>query len=191
MLLATPEPSPSPSPANAPPAPSVLTWGETLTALLIIAGVILVIGLILWMTSASAKTATGGGVARSWIALSLIAGLLFSGVLAFAVNDSTIRSGLIGALGAAVGAATAFFFSSKSTDQAHDLLTSSMGTETIPDLIGRTAEDAMRVLSTTTLKLVATDPTFAVSTPGRTIAKQDPAPGTTAARGTTVQVTYA
>ncbi|MFI6154545.1 PASTA domain-containing protein [Kitasatospora sp. NPDC051170] len=190
MLLATPEPSPSPGTGGTPAGPSVLSWGETLTALVIIAAVILVIGLILWLTT-PVKNAPGSGVARSWIALSLISGLLFSGVLAFAVNDSTIRSGLVGALGAAVGAATAFFFSSKSTDQAHDLLTSSMGTETIPDLLGRTSEDAMRVLSTTTLKLVSADPSYAVPAPGRTVAKQDPAPGTTAPKGTTVQVTYA
>ncbi|MFJ9692174.1 PASTA domain-containing protein [Kitasatospora sp. NPDC101183] len=199
MLLATPEPTPTPSPGPVPSGHTVLTWGQTLTALLVIAGVVLLIGLVLWAASASGApphpggpAPAGGGVARSWIALSLIAGLLFCAVLAFAVDDSTIRSGLIGALGAAVGAATAFFFSSRSTDQAQSLLNTSMGTETVPDLLGRTADDAMRVLSTTTLKLV-TDPASPVAPPPpvpRTVVKQLPPPGTTSPKGTTVLVTY-
>ncbi|OEV37137.1 hypothetical protein HS99_0004780 [Kitasatospora aureofaciens] len=148
---------------------------------------ITVIGLILW--GASAAKGVTGSVARSWIALALTAGLLAVGVLAFAVNDSTTRSTLIGALGAAVGAATAFYFSSKSTDQAHDLLTTSVGTETVPDLTGRTADDAMRVLSTTTLRLMV-DPTSPAPAAGKNVVKQQPLAGAVAPKGTTVLVTY-
>ncbi|MFI9159477.1 PASTA domain-containing protein [Kitasatospora aureofaciens] len=179
--------TPTPSPSPAPGGSTVLTWGQTLAALLIIAGTITVIGLILW--GASAAKGVMGSVARSWIALALTAGLLAVGVLAFAVNDSTTRSTLIGALGAAVGAATAFYFSSKSTDQAHDLLTTSVGTETVPDLTGRTADDAMRVLSTTTLRLMV-DPTSPAPAAGKNVVKQQPLAGAVAPKGTTVMVTY-
>ncbi|MGA5821691.1 PASTA domain-containing protein [Kitasatospora sp. NPDC094028] len=201
MLLDTPSPSSPSSPSTGPASPSVLSWGATLTALIVIGVVILVIGLILWFNSGarsakSAKESTGpagvpGGdsVARSWIALALIAGLLISVVLAFAVNDTTVRSSLIGALGAAVGAATAFFFSSKSTDQAHALLTTSVGVESVPGLIGRDADDAMRVLSTTTLKLVK-DPLSPDPDTNLRIRSQDPPPGTTTPKGSTVMVTY-
>ncbi|MFI9324762.1 PASTA domain-containing protein [Kitasatospora aureofaciens] len=179
--------TPTPSPSPAPGGSTVLTWGQTLAALLIIAGTITVIGLILW--GASAAKGVMGSIARSWIALALTAGLLAVGVLAFAVNDSTTRSTLIGALGAAVGAATAFYFSSKSTDQAHDLLTTSVGTETVPDLTGRTADDAMRVLSTTTLRLMV-DPTSPAPAAGKNVVKQQPLAGAVAPKGTTVMVTY-
>ncbi|MEU6968870.1 PASTA domain-containing protein [Kitasatospora aureofaciens] len=187
LPAAFPAEAPTPSPSPAPGGSTVLTWGQTLAALLIIAGMITVIGLILW--GASAAKGVTGSVARSWIALALTAGLLAVGVLAFAVNDSTTRSTLIGALGAAVGAATAFYFSSKSTDQAHDLLTTSVGTETVPDLTGRTADDAMRVLSTTTLRLMV-DPTSPAPAAGRNVVKQQPLAGAVAPKGTTVLVTY-
>ncbi|MFD8480541.1 PASTA domain-containing protein [Kitasatospora sp. NPDC059673] len=187
LLAASPADTPSPSPSPTPGGSAVLTWGQTLAALLIIAGVIIAIGLVLW--GASAAKGVMGSVARSWIALALIAGLLSATVLAFAVNDSTTRSTLIGALGAAVGAATAFYFSSKSTDQAHDLLTTSVGTETVPDLTGRTADDAMRVLSTTTLRLM-TDPTSPAPAVGENVVKQQPPAGTAASKGTTVLVIY-
>ncbi|ARF81596.1 PASTA domain-containing protein [Kitasatospora aureofaciens] len=187
LPAAFPAETPTPSPSPAPGGSTVLTWGQTLAALLIIAGMITVIGLILW--GASAAKGVTGSVARSWIALALTAGLLAVGVLAFAVNDSTTRSTLIGALGAAVGAATAFYFSSKSTDQAHDLLTTSVGTETVPDLTGRTADDAMRVLSTTTLRLMV-DPTSPAPAAGKNVVKQQPLAGAVAPKGTTVLVTY-
>ncbi|WP_078657082.1 PASTA domain-containing protein [Kitasatospora aureofaciens] len=187
LPAAFPAETPTPSPSPAPGGSTVLTWGQTLAALLIIAGMITVIGLILW--GASAAKGVMGSVARSWIALALTAGLLAVGVLAFAVNDSTTRSTLIGALGAAVGAATAFYFSSKSTDQAHDLLTTSVGTETVPDLTGRTADDAMRVLSTTTLRLMV-DPTSPAPAAGKNVVKQQPLAGAVAPKGTTVLVTY-
>ncbi|MFF9646396.1 PASTA domain-containing protein [Kitasatospora aureofaciens] len=187
LPAAFPAETPTPSPSPAPGGSTVLTWGQTLAALMIIAGMITVIGLILW--GASAAKGVMGSVARSWIALALTAGLLSVGVLAFAVNDSTTRSTLIGALGAAVGAATAFYFSSKSTDQAHDLLATSVGTETVPDLIGRTADDAMRVLSTTTLRLMV-DPTSPVPAAGKNVVKQQPLAGAVTPKGTTVLVTY-
>ncbi|WP_143094155.1 hypothetical protein [Streptacidiphilus jiangxiensis] len=53
-----------------------------------------------------------GSIVRSWIALSLIAGLLLYFGLAFAVDGPTLRSTLAGAVGAAVGSTTAYYFSS-------------------------------------------------------------------------------
>ncbi len=54
---------------------------------------------------------------RSWIAISLVLGLLFFCAAAFLITDKTLRSTLFGGLIASVGAAVAFYFSSKTADQ--------------------------------------------------------------------------
>jgi hypothetical protein len=63
-------------------------------------------------------TAQGGSVIRSWIAISLVIGLLIFCAAAFLINDTSLRSTLFGGLVASVGAAVAFYFSSKTADQA-------------------------------------------------------------------------
>ena len=57
-------------------------------------------------------------IIRSWIAISLVIGLLIFCAAAFMVSDTNLRSILLGGLVASVGSAVAFYFSSKSTDQA-------------------------------------------------------------------------
>lgn len=59
-----------------------------------------------------------GSIIRSWIAIALVIGLLIFCGAAFLVDDTTLRSTLVGGLVASVGAAVAFYFSSKSADQA-------------------------------------------------------------------------
>lgn len=55
---------------------------------------------------------------RSWIAIALVIGLLIFCGAAFLVDNAALRSTLMGGLVASVGAAVAFYFSSKSADQA-------------------------------------------------------------------------
>jgi hypothetical protein len=62
--------------------------------------------------------ADSGSLIRSWIAISLVLGLLFFCATAFFISDTSLRSTLFGGLIASVGAAVAFYFSSKSADQA-------------------------------------------------------------------------
>jgi hypothetical protein len=57
-------------------------------------------------------------VIRSWLAISLVFGLLVLCTAAFVVNDEQLRSTLLGGLIASVSAAVTFYFSSKATDQA-------------------------------------------------------------------------
>ena len=52
-------------------------------------------------------------VIRSWIAMTLVFGLLIFCATAFVVGDSALRSTLFGGLVASVGAAVACYFSSK------------------------------------------------------------------------------
>lgn len=59
-----------------------------------------------------------GSVVRSWIAISLVMGLLVFCATAFLIDDPSLRSTLYGGLIASVGAAVAFYFSSKGADQA-------------------------------------------------------------------------
>lgn len=58
------------------------------------------------------------GAARSWIAISLVMGLLVFCAAAFLVEEPSLRNTLFGGLIASVSAATAFYFSSKAADSA-------------------------------------------------------------------------
>jgi high-affinity Fe2+/Pb2+ permease len=53
-----------------------------------------------------------GSLVRSWLAISLVGGLLIFTAISFWINDPTMRSTLIGGLVANAGAAVAFYFAS-------------------------------------------------------------------------------
>jgi hypothetical protein len=154
--------------------------------------VILLVGVVLvWARWSATKPGEGaeGSVVRSWLAMSLVAGLLLLSGLVFAVNDSNLRSTLVGALGTAVGAATAFYFSSKSSAQAQQaLLSASVGTEVVPDVVGRDEPGASQTLGKTSFKLVTARSSPAPA--GLKVKEQDPQAGTEALKGATVYVTY-
>jgi hypothetical protein len=81
--------------------------------------------------------------------------LLFSAI-SFAIDDTTLRSTLIGGLVANAGAAVAFYFASKSSDQARrDILNASVPSVTVPNLIGKDEHDVNAALASTPLHLVA------------------------------------
>jgi peptidoglycan/LPS O-acetylase OafA/YrhL len=72
---------------------------------------------------------------RAWLAISLVGGLLIFTAAAFWFDDTTLRSTLVGGVVANAGAAVAFYFASKASDQARkDILTASMATVIVPDL---------------------------------------------------------
>ena len=122
----------------------------------------------------------GAGVVRSWIAISLVLGLVLFTAFAFAVDDASLRSTLIGGLTASVGSAVAFYFSSKSADKARqDLLSATVGSELVPDLTNMTEMAAAAVLGKTSFKLEI-DPT---TPPVTTIDSQQPGPGTMSPKG--------
>ena len=142
--------------ANASGASS-LSFLQMLAVLGIAAGAIIVAGLIVLWGRTVMKTGgeTDQSLVRSWLALTLVIGLvLFCGVALF-LNDTNLRSVLIGGLTASAGTAIAFYFSSKSADQARqDILKVTFGTETVPDLEGCTREKALGQLGQTSLQLV-------------------------------------
>jgi hypothetical protein len=104
--------------------PSTLTWSQTALVMGIVAVALLLIGVIvIWARSKDA----GQSVVRSWIALALVAGLILFCAVTFAINDSNLRSTVFGGLTTSVGAAIAFYFSSKTSDQARQDILKAMG----------------------------------------------------------------
>ncbi|MGI5452078.1 PASTA domain-containing protein [Streptomyces sp. CA-249302] len=128
---------------------------------------------------------------RSWIALALVTGLLAYCVAAFGVNDARTRSTLIGALASAVGSAVAFYFSTKSADQARqDVITAlAGGTEVVPDVTGKTEDEAVRILGRTSLKMEIA-PESRPADPSASITTQDPAAGAYVQKGSSVRVAF-
>jgi hypothetical protein len=172
-------------------APASLSWLQTLAVLGIIAVTILLIGvLVIVARSKPAGSDPSQSVVRSWIALTLVAGLVLFCAVTFAINNSNLQNAIFGGLTASVGAAVAFYFSSKSSDQARqDILNAAFGTETVPDLTGLTEEKATAVLGKTSLKLEV-DPGGSTA-PNATVGqqKQQPPKGSVVRKGSSVVVT--
>ena len=170
--------------------PTTLTWGQTMAALLIMGAVLLLSGLVVILARQGGKTGNERTVVRSWIAISLVIGLLLFCALTFAVNDETLRSTLIGGLTASVGSAIAYYFSTKSAEQSRqDLVNAIAGGEIVPDLHGMDQEKAAATLGKTFLKLEI-DPTGSQD-PTATATAQHPDRGVSAPKGSSVQVTLA
>jgi hypothetical protein len=80
-----------------------------------------------WAEVTASGDGDPGSVVRSWIAISLVMGLLVFCATAFLIDDPSLRSTLYGGLIASVGAAVAFYFSSKGADQARsDILNATL-----------------------------------------------------------------
>ena len=76
---------------------------------------------------------------RSWLAISLVGGLLIFCAASFALDDTTLRSTLIGGLVASAGSAVAFYFSSKEAAQARQDVINASGAGkpvAVPNLMG-------------------------------------------------------
>jgi hypothetical protein len=129
------DPTPAPTPA------ATLSWSQTLGVLIVVAVALLLIGAL--VIYSRRKDTTGQSVVRSWIALALVAGLVLFCAVTFAIPDGNLRSTVFGGLTTSVGAAVAFYFSSKSSDQARaDILTAMQhATGTPPATEGGNKED--------------------------------------------------
>jgi len=160
----------------------LLVLGLTVAAILL-SGLVVILGRkVLSPKTTSAVTAPAqqdgdGGpdatIIRSWLAIALVTGLLLFCAAAFAIDDESLRSTLIGGLVASASAAVAFYFSSKSSDQARsDILSAALGTVEVPNLVGMTVAQAKAVMATTSLSL-RIDPSTAVDT--ATVKSQMPA----------------
>jgi hypothetical protein len=204
MLAAQPTPTPSPTPTQAP-AVTHLSFGTTaLIVSLVVAFVVaagLVIGLTRWWLEGSARNPPRGQrgvsgveendrtIVRSWLAIALIGGLLIFCAVSFALDDSTLRSSLMGGVIASAGAASAFYFASKSSDQARkDILNASLQKATIPKLVGMHKSDVVTALAGSVFTLNSVP----LAAKNEWIAtEQDPQPNNSAGIGTEISVTFA
>lgn len=153
--------------------------------------------------------AHGESFIRSWMAVTLVVGLLLLTVLSFGIMDTSLRSALVGGITASVGAAIAFYFSAKSADAARqdvltaatqarsDILQATVGTDTVPNLVGMSLAEAKSALGTTTFKLNPSlyqepDSTRGSVVPGKddSVTKQDPPANSSAQVGTLVTVFF-
>jgi PASTA domain len=177
-----------------------LSWGKALAAAAVLAGVALLVGVIVILGrklfagkaiqpqhgASGQATQPDGDFIRSWIAITLVIGLISFCAFAFAVNDTTLRSTLIGGLIASVGSAIAFYFSSKSADKARqDIASAAAGTEMVPSLIGKSKDEATQALGTTTFRLIERPG----NPPDDHVTEQHPPANTYAPRGSSVLVT--
>jgi hypothetical protein len=159
-----------------------LTIGVTAGAILL-AGAVVIAGRW-WLQGKKVSDDTTSFI-RSWIAIALVSGLLIFCAVSFAVGDSNLRNTLFGGLLANVGAAVAFYFASKTSDQARqDILGATFGTTQVPPLTGKTVTDAASAMATSPLMLIVM-PAGATGT----ITEQTPAAGTVVRQGASVTAT--
>jgi hypothetical protein len=83
----------------------------------LLAGVVVLLGRVL-VTNKQRIPDPSASIIRSWMAISLVFGLLVFCTAAFVVNDPQLRNTLLGGFIASVSSAVTFYFTSKSSDQA-------------------------------------------------------------------------
>lgn len=165
--------SPSPTPSPSPSATAVMHLsgdsGNVALALVVVlvllAGVIVIVGRLLLEGTAKARAEETSSqedqvdlsFIRGWLAVTLVGGLLIFVAVSFWLDDTTLRSTLVGGLVASSGAAVAFYFAGKQTAQAvqntrRDLL-SSLPLTVVPDLKDDKPEEAKEALKKVGLQL--------------------------------------
>jgi hypothetical protein len=107
-------PTPTPTVISTPPAHAdLILW--------LVVGGIIAAGLVVILGRSLVKSGQGGpaaSVIRSWIAISLVIGLLIFCAATLLGSDTSLQSILFGGLIASTGAAIAFYFSSQGADKA-------------------------------------------------------------------------
>jgi len=140
-----------------------------------------------------ASTGTGDAssdrsVVRSWLAISLVGALVLLCAASFGLPDTTLRSSLIGGLVASAGAAVAFYFASKASDQARqDILAAATHGVQVPKLTGKTRTDVNAMIASLPLTVVASPQDADAASIAQA---QDPAANTIIRAGSSVTVTF-
>jgi hypothetical protein len=154
-----------------------------IAALIVLSGLIVILGRSVLDQD---ESAAGNSLVRSWIAISLVGGLLVFCVVALTISDASLRSTLFGGLVTTVGAAVAYYFSSQGADKARqDLMAASLGSTEVPNLVGQTVQAAKNEISETALRLESTNPN---ALPTDQIVSQSVAAGTSVTNGTKISV---
>jgi hypothetical protein len=153
---------------------------------LLLAGAIVIVG---------RNTLEGNGkdgdktMMRSWLAISLVGGLLLFVALSFLLDDVTLRSTLVGGLVANAGAAVAFYFASKASDQARkDILTASLPSVQVPDITAKRLDEVRKIVAATPFLLAVAPDSPA---PGAEVIGQIPPATQLAPPASTITATFA
>ncbi len=166
-------------PVSSPALGSLPPWALTIAIIVVVVAVGVLLVVNGWPRAAASSNADRS-VVRSWIAVSLVVGLLVLTAAEIAGNNSTTTSALIGGLTASVGSAIAYYFSTKASEQAQEKLTAASGGGSgqiiVPDLKGKSVTDALLALGSLELRLVV-DPTAITEGSVGNIVSQLPQPG--------------
>lgn len=144
-----------------------------------------------WRPKGSEEARTEGDpnitFVRSWLAMTLVGGLLVIIAVSFLLDDSTLRNTAIGALLASASAAVAFYFAGKAADDARkDIMSGWRLSVPVPDLTGLTPDQVEKVFSGSTLWVGTLQGVSATSK----VDDQDPKPYTMVPQGTKVVPTF-
>lgn len=167
----------------------------TISAVIILTGLVVILGRY-WLENKrpsdqsdqgpGESSDSSGTLVRSWIAIALVSGLLVFCAVALSNGNTSLQSTLFGGLVASVGAAVAFYFSSKSAEQARqDVLSASQPMIEVPGLQGLAISDARAEMAKTALQLVIRN---AGALPGDVVTNQAPPAGTSVRSGSKVTV---
>lgn len=170
-------------------------WAALLTmaAIIILAGLVVLLGRFILEVRPRTRRDNSSGtpdvassLVRSWITISLVSGLLIFCAEALSLNDTALRSTLFGGLVSSVGAAVAFYFSSKNSDQVRQDIMSATQSASVPDLRGKSVPEALKLMASSPLRLDLDLDDFNTS---RTIIEQSIPAGTLLRNGTVVKAT--
>ncbi|GEA90241.1 hypothetical protein CCE01nite_41900 [Cellulomonas cellasea] len=127
---------------------------------------------------------------RPVLAVLLVGTLLILAAASLSFNDAGARNLLIGGVVSLSSAAAAFYFASSSATEARkDLLAATGGAAAlVPDLIGKTLDEARGVMSATSLLLVAPEPPPAAA--NAPIVRQLPPAGAAARGGDAIRIFF-
>jgi hypothetical protein len=189
--------------------PQQLTGGDKVLSLALIVGFILLAGAVVIIGrrvlegpppapsargpvdvgSSGQSESTDSTLIRSWLAVSLVGGLLIFVAVSFWLDDTTLRSTLIGGVVANAGAAVAFYFASKSSDQARrDILSAALPAALVPNLAGKNLQATREAIASTPLRLEVHPATPGT---GAQVVTQAPAANQSAPSGSTVSASFA
>ena len=167
----------------------------TIAAVILLSGVVVILGRY-WLENKRPSTTdvlrpapandTSGVIVRSWIAIALVAGLLVFCAAALSLGNTSLQSTLFGGLVTSVGASVAFYFSSKSAEQARqDVLSAAQVRVNVPNLRGKTITEAQAEMASIPLLLVINDPRARTS---EIVVEQSPANGSSVRSGSQVVI---
>jgi len=154
---------------------------------MVLVGVAILAAVVYSFLSLTRPGQNGVGIIRAMLALVLVGGLVILAGASFTMGDTQTRNLLIGGVVASASGAVAFYFASRSAQDARrDLLNAALGTETVPKLVDLTVSQAQAAMSSGSLVLKLPEPVPAAEAK---VATQSIAAGTSVPRGSVITVT--